>query len=192
MKTIAQKSGSIISVIVLIVVFCCCQTVIAGNPPQANSDKSIATGQRVEDEAFMSKLSGKPRAEKLTAIRQHTISQYDKNKTLREKNYEQSLSKYKANLQTGSMMRRGIIESRLAALDRNFYGLQEFIAAKHQESLAFIDKLQADPALDGAALDQELRKFFKSQKEAVQKRSEEYIQKQTEIHMQARKEAGGF
>jgi hypothetical protein len=191
MKTIDPKGGSIISMIVLIMVFCYCQTVIAGNPPQATDEKSVVTGQGV-DEAFMAKLTGKPREEKLTAIRQNSIRQYDKNKTLREKNYQQSLSKYKANLQTGSMVRRGIIESRLAALDRNFNELQEFIAAKHQETLAFIDKLKADPTPDGAALDQALREFFKSQKEAVQKRSEEYLQKQREIHMQGRKEAGAY
>ena len=101
----------------------------------------------------MADLAGKPREEKLAAIRQNSISQYEKNKTSREKNYQQSLTKYKANLQTGSMTRRGIIESRLAALDRNFNELQEFIAARHQETLAFIDKLKADPTPDGPALD---------------------------------------
>lgn len=190
MKTINPKDVLIISIPVLFMAFCCCQTVNAGNPPQATYEKSIATGQGV-DEAFMATLTGKPRDEKLAAIRQNSIRQYEKNKTLREKNYQQSLTKYKANLQTGSMIRRGIIESRLAALDRNFNELQEFIAARHQETLAFIDKSKADPTLDGAALDQALREFFKSQREAVQKRSEEYLQKQREIHAQSRREGGG-
>ena len=152
MKTINPKEVLIISIIFLIMVFGCCQTVIAGAPPQATYEKSVATGQGV-DEAFMADLTGKPRDEKLAAIRQNSIRQYEKNKTLREKNYQQSLSKYKANLQSGSMIRRGIIESRLAALDRNFNELQEFIAARHQETLAFIDKLKADPTPDGPALD---------------------------------------
>jgi hypothetical protein len=190
MNTISPKCGSIITITVLIMVFGCCQTLVAGNPPQANHEKSIAAGQEVE-EAFMANLTGKPRDEKLAAIRQNSIRQYEKNKTLREKNYQQSLNKYNTNLQARGMAARGIIENRIAALDRNFNELQEFVAAKHQETLAFIDQLKAQAILDGAALDQALREFFRSQRAAVQKRSEEYLQRQREIHMQSRREGGG-
>ena len=180
MKTITVKCGSIVSIFALIAGLCLCGPAVAAPPPQAGPDKTVSTAQGMDEETFMGTLAGKPRAEKLAAIRQYKIRQYERLKKMREEAHQTWQRKTEGNLQGRSGAARGIIENRLAIVDRNFNEMQEFIAGKHRENLTFIDKLQADPSLDGAALDKTVRDFFQAQKEAGQNRWQEYIQKRQE------------
>ncbi len=156
---------------------------------QKEKGKEFTEAENKEGKEFMETLAGKPKAEKIAAIRAFKTTQYEKNCAFREKlvaERDEFIAKTWAagNAPPQKMQER--LKSRFAEQNAK---IKEFFEKKHQENMAFLDKVLADATLDGAALDKAMSEFFQAQKASA----EEFMTKlREEAQAQGQGRKGGM
>ncbi|HQG29943.1 MAG TPA: hypothetical protein PLY73_15425 [Candidatus Ozemobacteraceae bacterium] len=131
---------------------------------QRQKSQAFQEAENNDGKAFMAALAGKPKAEKIAAVRTFKTEQYEKNCAFRE----QMMAEWDAFLATqgssnvgAAQGRREMMKQRMAEQNSK---IKAFFAQKHAENMAFLDRMLADSSMDGAALDKEMSTFFQNQK----------------------------
>ena len=143
---------------------------------QTVKGKEFQEAENKEGREFMESLAGKSKAEKIAAVRTFKTTQYEKNCTFREKmiaERDEFLAKIWASGSAPPQQMQGMMKKRFA--DQNAK-IKEFFAKKHEENMAFLDKVLADASLDGPGLDKAMGDFFKTQKATA----EDFVKKMHE------------
>jgi hypothetical protein len=154
---------------------------------QSDKVRDFLDKELADAKALMASLAGKPKAEKLAAIKAFKIQQYEKNCAFREEQHKERLAQVEQRLQARQNANPQARQTRLASVEQNYTEAKAFFAQKHQENLAFLDKVAQDPTLDGPALDKTLEDFFQAQKAAAQ----EYMAKRRAEAERNRPQRGG-
>ncbi len=138
---------------------------------KAKTDQFLAELDRRAKE-FMPTLAGKPKADKLAAVRAYKTDYFQRNSAFRKEMHEARRAFVARRLAARSMPPQAQA-AMLGRIDASYAEFVAFHEKKHQENMAFLDRLAQDPAMDGPALDQALADFFKSQKEDARQFLEE-------------------
>ena len=134
---------------------------------QQEKTQAFLAQEEADGKAFMASLAGKPKAEKLAAIRRFKTGQYERNCDFRDEMIQErrrGIVAAQASRAPGGGSGAGGGAWLLKRMEANYEEMKAFFAGKHAENLAFLDKVAADASLDGPALDQALTAFFQAQK----------------------------
>jgi hypothetical protein len=135
---------------------------------QRQKGQAFQDAENQEGKAFLATQAGKPKVEKIAAIRVFKTEQYEKNCAFREKSSEEwDAFMTQAFAQKGAQggQQLAMMKQRREA---QMVKTREFFAQKHAENMAFLDKALGDQALDGAELDKALGEFFQAQKASAE------------------------
>ena len=123
--------------------------------------------EAAEGEAFMQSLAGNSKANLLSALREFKTRQYHKNTSFRADLSSSWLEFIEKRLNTSPQGNPAMLQQMKARMASNEEEMKSFFATKHTENMAFLDKVAADPTLEGQALTTALKTFFQGQKESA-------------------------
>lgn len=123
--------------------------------------------EAAEGEAFMQSLAGRPKADLLSALRVFKTEQFQKNTVFRTELSASWLAFIEKRLSSNPQGNPARLQQMKARMASNEEEMKTFFAGKHAENMAFLDKVAADPTLEGQALTTALKTFFQGQKESA-------------------------